>query len=874
MSTPNHLLRNARLAKGISLRTLARELDVSLTTLHRWEKGLQDPYPLHKEKLSTFFEKDPSELGFDTLLAPPRVSSAQTSTETKSLPFQPPLPITLPDRTLVGREHDIATVRQLVLTGYTALVGLPGVGKTTLALELASDSHIRSMFPDGTLWASLGQKVNMDDVLRSWGKVLLDFSPQKMARLTREKMIAALREAMEGRRLFLLVDDVWASAGASMLLHIAGPHCGVLLTTRSPLIGAELVNHHCLYILNELDEEAGLRLLGLLAPQALALEPERARELVKAVGGLPLALCLMGYYLASKAWSGQARRVAGAIEHLLDAHERLQTGERSLQSIIALSEHLLSHTARTAFHTWGLFPPKPHYFSEQAALALAGCSTGELDMVVDLGLLEAAGDAYRMHQTITDFCQIMLSPAERRAGEERLLTFLLDVFDTTPIEITWLEREHQTILMAIDATEHLGKHEDLIHLTLLVAPFWVNQGWLSLAQHYLQHACNVAGQQQTVPAEVCKLLLYTGKTFVGQGNFDEAWAAYQEGLRVARQCGDHACVAEALAMLAWQAHMWGEYTQADAYLSEGLEIATALDLPDILWVLWRGQGSQAWARGDYAQAEEAYRRGLRLVERLSDQSLADIAMYSCFFGVFEGERGHYAQAEAYFQQAIAEAQQYGFKDLIPFIIARRAMMRLMCDPSDELREELSQAINAAQAVESWGFAVYAYKALAQLELVRGHLDAAEEAARQALAIIEPSQTKNRLGEHRTILAQIELARGHYAEAASYLQQALPLLQIYGASEDQAIALLAQGEIELGRGNLEAAEAAFQELFRVGPADFLAPIALGCYGIARVAEARNRQHEARQFGEKSLRLLENLTHIRTAEVRAWLETLPT
>ncbi|MGH2507582.1 MAG: tetratricopeptide repeat protein, partial [Ktedonobacteraceae bacterium] len=429
-----------------------------------------------------------------------------------------------------------------------------------------------------------------------------------------------------------------------------------------------------------------------------------------------------------------------------------------------------------------------------------------------------------------------------------------------------------TICMAIDAAERLEQYEELLHLTLIIAPFLVNHGWLSLAQQYLQHACEVASQQHVTPKALCKLLVYTGKTFVGLGNFAEGLAAYYEGLHLARSSQDHACVAEILAMLTWQAHMWGEYEQADEYLHEGLEIATALDLPDTLWMLLRSQVSQAWARGEYAQAEAAYLRGLSLVERLSDQSLADVTMYYCFLGVFEGERGHYAQAETLFQQATIAAQKYGFQDFIPFLIARRAMMRLMCNPSDELREELLQAITTAQAVGSWGFAVYAHKALAQLELLRGNFDRAEEVAQQALAIIEPFQTQNRVGEHRTILAQVELARGRYAEAANYLQQALPLLRIYGASEDQAIALLAQGEIEIGRGNLDAAKAAFQELFQVGPADFLAPLALGHYGMARIVAARNQQHEARQLGEKSLQMLEGLKHVRAQEVRAWLETL--
>lgn len=194
----------------------------------------------------------------------------------------------------------------------------------------------------------------------------------------------------------------------------------------------------------------------------------------------------------------------------------------------------------------------------------------------------------------------------------------------------------------------------------------------------------------------------------------------------------------------------------------------------------------------------AYHEGLSLARRFRDDECAceilgtwpGMRTSNCFLAVFEGERGHYDQAETYFQQGIVASQLYGFRDFVPFI-----------------------------------------------------------------------------------LAQIELARGHYAEAAAYLQQALPLLRIYGAAEDKAIALPALGELELTRGDLNAADTAFRELFEVGPADFLAPLALGYFGRARLAAFRHQYQEAREFGDKSLQMLEDLKHVRAPEVRAWLETLP-
>jgi hypothetical protein len=46
--------------------------------------------------------------------------------------------------------------------GLTALKGLPGVGKTTLALWVANRKQIAEAFPDGVLWASLGPEPDVN----------------------------------------------------------------------------------------------------------------------------------------------------------------------------------------------------------------------------------------------------------------------------------------------------------------------------------------------------------------------------------------------------------------------------------------------------------------------------------------------------------------------------------------------------------------------------------------------------------------------------------------------------------------------------------------------------------------------------------------
>lgn len=94
----------------------------------------------------------------------------------------PPAPGSAPLKPalIVGRDHDLQALKQRIGIGVkgegsapvkvlTAMRGWPGVGKTTLAAALAHDPDINARFPDGVLWASLGQKPALFGELAAWG---------------------------------------------------------------------------------------------------------------------------------------------------------------------------------------------------------------------------------------------------------------------------------------------------------------------------------------------------------------------------------------------------------------------------------------------------------------------------------------------------------------------------------------------------------------------------------------------------------------------------------------------------------------------------------------------------------------------------------
>jgi NB-ARC domain len=330
-------------------------------------------------------------------------------------PLIPPAPLSL-----VGRDVELRHLKERLRSeAVISLNGLPGVGKTTLAVVVAHDPEIRTHFPDGVLWAPLGTTPDIFGQLRRWG-ALFGLHESQMGSGNIETLAQAARSAIEQRRMLLILDDAWTVEDV-LAFEVGGPHCAYLVTTRFSNVATQLARCE-LRTLHELSTEQSLDLLHLLAPQVVEGEASRARALAEAVGGLPLALMLMGNYLRWQVSSGQSRRIQEALERLNHAEMRLHLSEPrsplqrhpnfeagqllSLHAIIALTDQYLSEQARAALYALCVLPHKPGIFCKAVALAVGTCSTEVLDALVDTGLLESEGDGYyALHQTIADYAR-------------------------------------------------------------------------------------------------------------------------------------------------------------------------------------------------------------------------------------------------------------------------------------------------------------------------------------------------------------------------------------------------------------------------------------------------------------------------------------
>ena len=587
---PNTQLKYEREIRGWSQAKVAEEIGSSDRNVSRWERGVSSPYPHFREKLCALFGKSAHELGFVETNSE-RVQQDDTFNSKEQELALPQLrdptipPLSEDSGELVGRDTLLAQLLERLCSGKNiALSGLPGVGKTALAVSLVYHNRIHTTFSDGVLWAGLGPHPNVLGQMSRWGTLLGLSSPDLLQESSIDAWAVAMHTAIGKRHMLLVLDDVWEIESA-LPFKVGGPNCTVLVTTRFPGIALRLAQDGAI-VVRELSAEYGLQLLTRLAPEVVEHDTLAAQTLVQEVGGLPLALTLMGKYLRVQAHSGQPRRLRTAIARLRDMPNRLQLSELqppierspylaagtplSLQSAIAVSDQRLDEHTRIALRVLSVFPAKPNTFSEEAALAVTQMPVEVLDTLADAGLLESSGpNRYMLHQTIADYASTHLT--ETSAGE-RLVAYMLSYAESHASDYIALEQESNNVLAALKYAFASGHHVKFVRVVNAFAPFLLARGLYDMATLHLQRAYQTALWSHDMQG-VAKVLLHLGTVAYQRGEYAQAEVHTREGLTIARGIGNYESICTLLALLEAIGRQLGDHTQAEEALQEGLHLA-------------------------------------------------------------------------------------------------------------------------------------------------------------------------------------------------------------------------------------------------------------------------------------------------------------
>ncbi|WP_287629443.1 MULTISPECIES: NB-ARC domain-containing protein [unclassified Microcystis] len=302
----------------------------------------------------------------------------------------------------------------------SAIYGLGGIGKSTLAAALAQEKEVQAFFPDGIFWATLGQQPDILSFLHGWIQALGDynFKPTGI-----DAASLHLRTLLADKKALLVVDDLWNVEDIDPFI-VAGNHCKLLITTREvPVKGA------IRYDLDVMTESQSLALLtGYLKHELNLADQKQAKILAKIVGYLPLALELTAAQIEDGIpWAELIEELQAEIANL-EILDRLEAGDtaneekRKHYSLIAcfnLSLKRLNGQRLRQFSWLGVLPDDVT-ITEKMAATLWDCPVREARQTLRYlrgkallltGVSSEQLTSYRVHDLLHDLARnLILAP--------------------------------------------------------------------------------------------------------------------------------------------------------------------------------------------------------------------------------------------------------------------------------------------------------------------------------------------------------------------------------------------------------------------------------------------------------------------------------
>ncbi len=258
----------------------------SLSVFHRIRRVLAAELGL--EPCSELQRLHQSVLSSDPKLDLP---SGGAGTVQVSRAVEPPMHLP-PDSALTGRSAEVAAMEQLLTkdsgpSPFTlSVTGPPGSGTSALCAHVAH--RVRGRFPDGQLYASLGDPDDTDEPAEVLGDFLraVGFTGSAVPDGLEDR-IRLFRGWTADRRVLVTVDNVASSAQLGPLLP-SGRNCATVVASHRRLCDRST---SAVLDLRPLAEKAAMDLLAsVVGDERIGRETAAAQRLTELCGGLPVAL--------------------------------------------------------------------------------------------------------------------------------------------------------------------------------------------------------------------------------------------------------------------------------------------------------------------------------------------------------------------------------------------------------------------------------------------------------------------------------------------------------------------------------------------------------------------------------------------------------
>ncbi len=747
--------------------------------------SLAEVYRRCSEELRRYVEAEPSpqtnELYKRLLKGAPAEGLPAVPLYTPSVtPSAPRAPFQAPGKIsyFVGRQELLEALAGQITRaeggGAIAICGLGGIGKTTVAVELAH--ALRTNFADGVLWANAATSDPLA-ILDSWARAFgYDFTSLSDV----DSRAAAVRNVLADKRVRVVLDDV-TDAQAVRRLQPGGTRSASVLTGRNveaaAALGARVVQLPLLE-----PAESRLLLVRILGEPRVAAEETAAAQICELLKHHPLALAIAAQRLVSRPrWL-----LADLGERLRDEKFRLselKIGDLEVRASFQVSWRALDEALRHTFTRLGVFEGRA--FTGSALAAVAGLDkhlvNDQLSRLVALSCLSEEGEMhYRQHPLLADFARELLE--EDMEAYTRLARYYLDFASGRQRRYAELETEWENLSAGMRVAYEQKLWQVVIDYANALEDVWFRRGRFLEARQGCRWACEAAQELQNQPALASCLALW-GRACLVQAEYTEAESHLSRSLEVSREAGDREGQAHALNLLGRLKTERAELAAAETYLAESLRLREELGDKRRIAETLRYQARLYRDNSNPLAAEQLLHRalGLELEAGAHSDMIRTLGLLADTYCELDAEAARRLPAESPDRNFLELARSY----------AQRAL---------DLGEELQDESDLVPVLET-------FSAILQRQ---GDLVGARQHTERALSLLRSTGQRNMQAVGWYELSRLEAQLENYPAALHAAQQSLDLCRQIHDAWGTVFVLRHVGEVFSLQGQAEQARAYWQE----------------------------------------------------------------
>jgi predicted ATPase len=693
-------------------------------------------------------------------------------------------------RLLVGREREIAEVRQLLdTTRLLTLTGTGGIGKTRLAIAVAHE--VAAAFPDGVAYVSLASLRSPTLVASALAQAL---ELQEQGGTSPREMV---RMHLCDRRLLLVIDNFEHLVEAAPELADLIESCSrirMIVTSRTrlrlfgeqeypvpPLLYPGAATEASPAVLPDFPATAlFLRRAREVEPsfEATAGSAPVIAEICRRLHGLPLAIELAAARIKVLPPDALLARLDQPLAILTGGPRNAPERQQTMRDTVRWSYELLDAAERRLFQRLSVFAGGWTLEAAQAVVrepddAPEYAVLDGLTSLVDKSLVfqsgQVSGDArFDMLEPVREFGLEQLNASrdasDTHASHARYFASLAEPTadllegDQPGAWLDRLELEHDNFRAALlwSAATELG-----ICLAGSLWEFWGARGHLTEGRQWLQLVSgSVAGLESAARAEV---LRGAGELARRQGDFEEAARLLDESHGLCRQLEDTRGVVLAL---------------------------NSLGILDVI-------------RGDAGRARLNFERALSVSEHLGEERC--VARSILNLGSTLCQQGEFVQGRKLLEEAVAIHRRTGNRQGMALALANLSIRAYDDGDYEHARAWTEESLEHFRSLGDRQRVAHLYSNLGEWALIEGDFVRAGQRFAESLRLARELGEKPQIAGRIRLLGQVALARSEADRAARLFGAAEVMRESVGwHAVSQGSRELYERAVDELRANLDAA----------------------------------------------------------------------